>query len=278
MVLKDLVSGRALEVASREFPSIDKDYSLAAALEAAEKHETDRVVATEKGKIRGIVTLRDLIFKLGTMRTGRAYIGGLHVSSFMSEPVEYVSADASLGEALRKMSSGGFTSVPIVENGEPVALIQRWDLARAVSELPEAVDTPVHRVMRSFLVTVNLQARIFHVRQLLNEYDLSVVPVLDEGRFIGVIGVDEIAKVFIDFYETSRGEPKRITPLKYVIVADAVKLRPPLVSPDDSLAEAAAKMLEKRYRATIVLDGDKPVGFVSGLELARFLLEGGVTS
>lgn len=278
MGVKEALEAKAEEVASKEYPAIDKDYSLAEALSVMERYKTDRAVLTEEGRARGIMTLRDVIFKLGTMRTKRAYIGGMHASSFMSEPLVSVGTDASLREALEHMVKGDFTSVPVLSEGKPVALLQRWDLARIVSDLPEAADARVRDHMRSFLVSVNLQTRIFHVRQLLNEYGISVVPVLDEGRFLGVIGVDEIANVFIAYYEAARGEPKRITPLKYVVVADAVKLRPPVVDPDASVAEAAAKMLEKRYRATIVVDGDKPVGFISGVELARFLLEGGLKS
>jgi len=281
MGVKEALQSKALDVASKQYPEIDKDYSLAEALSVIERDRNDRALLTEKGKARGIMTLRDIIFKLGTMRTKQAYIGGLHASNFMSEPLVFVGPDAPLREALEKMVKGDLTSVPVLKGGEgsePLALLQRWDLARLVSDLPEAADARVRDHMRSFLVSVNLQTRIFHVRQLIKEYSVSVLPVLDEGKFIGVIGVDEIAKVFIAYYEGGRGEPRTITPLKYVIVADAVKLRPPVVDPDASVAEAAAKMLEKRYRATIVVDGDKPVGFISGIELARFLLEGGLGS
>ncbi len=276
MGVKEALEARAFEIASKEYPAMDKDYSLAEVLSVIDRYKTDRAILTEEGKARGIMTLRDVIFKLGTMRTKQAYIGGIHASSFMSEPLVSIGIEASLREALEYMVKGDFTSVPVLRNGEPVALLQRWDLARLVSDLPEAADARVSDHMRSFLVSVNLQTRIFHVRQLLNEYSISVVPVLDEGRFIGVVGIDEIANVFIAYYEAARGEPKRITPLKYVVVADAVKLRPPIVDPEASIAEAAAKMLEKRYRAAIVVDGDMPVGFISGVELARFLLEGGL--
>ncbi len=278
MRVAEALNSSVVSIASKEYPAIDKDYSLAEALSVMDKHKTDRVVLTEEGKARGIMTLRDVIFKLGTMRTKHAYIGGMHASSFMSEPLVYVGSEAPLREALEKMVKGDFTSIPVLEDGSPVALLQRWDLARLISDIPEASDARVKDYMRSFLVSVNLQTRIFHVRQLLNEYGISVVPVIDEGRFIGVVGVDEIANVFIAYYESARGEPKRITPLKYVVVADAIKLRPPVVSPDASLAEAAAKMLEKRYRATIVVDNEKPVGFIGGIELARYLLEGGIKS
>jgi CBS domain-containing protein len=267
-----LLETPAGEVAGRAVPALDKDFSLAEALERIERAKTDRAVLTADGRPQGMMTLRDVIFKLATARTKQAYIGGLHASNFMSEPLVSVGPSTTLREALEKMDMGGFTSVPVVTEDSLEGVITRVELAKLVAEEPEASDVPVRDVMRSFIVSVDLQARVLHVRQLLADYDLSVVPVVDEGRFLGVVGVDEIARVFIAYYELARGEPKRHTPLKYVVVADAVKLRPPRVDPDASLAEAADKMASSRYRVVVVVDGDKPVGFVSGLEIARALL------
>ncbi len=275
MTIASLLEKPSRELASNRVPSLDKDYSLAEVLHAMEKAKTDRAVLTEGGEPRGIVTLRDVIFKLGTVRTKQAYIGGLHASNFMSEPLAYVEASNALKKALELMVDRNFTSVPVIEDGRLAGVITRRELAEAVADEPEASDIRAVDVMRSFLVSVDLQARILHVRQLLAQYDLSVVPVMHEGRFVGVVGVDEIAEVFIAYYDLARGEPKRHTPLKYVVVADAVRMRPPRVEPDSSLAEAALKMAETGYRAVIVVDDEKPVGFISGVEIANALLSRG---
>ncbi len=277
MTLASLLEKPSGDVAGSRVPSLDKDYSLAEALRVMERAGVDRAVLTEDGSPRGIMTLRDVIFKLGTVRTKRAYIGGLHASSFMSEPLVTVAPGDPLRSALEAMEKGGFTSVPVVEGGSLVGVVTRSELAGLVAEEPEASDIKVLDVMRSFIVSVSLQDRILHVRQLLASYDLSVVPVVEEGKFVGVVGVDEVAEVFLAYYNLARGEPKRLTSLKYVVAADAVRLRPPKVEPDASLAEAAYKMVESGYRAVIVVDGDRPVGFISGLEIAQAILaRGGV--
>jgi len=103
MAIKELLKARAADVAGGRVPSLDKDYSLMEALRAAEKASVDRVVLTEEGRARGIMTFRDVIFKLATVRTKRAYIGGLHASNFMSEPLVSVEPEASLREALERM-------------------------------------------------------------------------------------------------------------------------------------------------------------------------------
>ena len=259
------------EVMAEKFPVLDKDYSLSALIEEVDKHKTDRAVLTEDGKIRGIVTLRDLIFKLGTVRTKNVSPSAMHASSFMSEPVIHLGKDETLLHAVKEMVNRSFTSIPVTDDEEPVGLVSRWELAQLISQSGDSSRIRARDVMKTPPVVVNLQTRILHVRQLLFQYDLSVIPVMDEGRFVGVIGVDEVANIFLKYYELSRGEPKRITPLKYVIVADGIRLRPPIVDPDSSLAEAVEAMLRKRYRAVIILDNEKPVGIISGLELARVL-------
>ncbi len=271
MVFEELTLRPLKEVMSNDFPQLDKDYSLATALEEMDKYKTDRVVLTEDKTIRGILTLRDVIFKLGTVRTKQTTPSALHASSFMSEPVIHLPPEATLLQAVKEMSERGFTSIPVTVEGKPVGLVSKWELARLVADSPAAADVKVREVMKTPPAVVNLQSRILHVRQLILQYGISVVPVMEEGSFVGVIGIDEIALVFIKYYELARGEPKRITPLKYVIVADAIKLRPPRVDPDASLAEAAELISKHRYRAAVVIDADKPVGLITGHELASAL-------
>ncbi len=270
MVFEDLALRSLGEVMGKAVV-MDKDYSLSAVLEAMERGKTDRAVLTESKKARGIVTLRDVIFKLGTVRTRQTTPSAMHASSFMSEPVEALSPSDTVLRAVSLMVERGFTSVPVVEDGVPVGILSRWEMASLLADSSVAADARVVDYMRTPPVSVDLQARILHVRQLLFQHDLSVVPVLEEGQLVGVVGVDEVALVFIKYYELARGEPKRLTPLKFIIVADAVRLRPPKVTPDASLAEAAKKMLDYRYRAVVVEDQGKPVGIISGHELAKAL-------
>ncbi len=260
------------EVMDPKPPKLDKDLTLTAALEEMDKAKTDRVLLTEEGKLRGILTLRDVIFKLGTVRTKRTTPSALHASSFMSEPVYTLPPGEPLLRATSAMTERRFTSIPVTSgDGEPLGLVSRWELARLLADTPAAADVSVRDFMRVPPVSVTLQTRILHVRQLIFQYDLSVIPVMEEGELIGVVGIDEVALIFIKFYELARGEPKRTTPLKYVIVSDAIRLRPPKVTPDASIAEAAQKMLDYRYRAVVVEDRGKPVGIITGLELAKAL-------
>jgi len=255
-----------------EYPTLDKDYSLSEVLKLMERNKIDRIVLTEDGIVRGIVTLKDILLKLGTVRTRQAAPSALHASSFMTEPVVSAPPDSTLHKIASEMDRGGFTSVPVVEDGEPIGLVTRFEIARELSELPSASDITVRSVMRTPQVSVGLHTRILHARQLIQQYDISVIPVLESGKLVGVIGVDELSTILLKYYELSRETPKRVTPLKYITVGDIVKQRPPRINVDSSLAEAAELMVRSRYRAVIVEDAGRPVGIVSGLELARAII------
>ncbi len=269
-MLEEIGLLKAGEAASDRYPALDKDLSLSNVLRALDKAGVDRAMLLEKKEARGIITLRDILYKLATERTRQASISALHASSFMSEPVISVGPNDPLVKATKLMVENNITSVPVVDSSSYTGvMVGRYELARLLSETPKAADIPVKEYMRTPTVSVNLQTRILHVRQLIFQHDLSVIPVLEDGRFVGVVGVDELATIFVKYYDLARGEPKNITPLKYVIVADAIRMRPPRLDPDASLAEAARQIYDSGYRAVIIIDNDKPVGIVSGLELAK---------
>ncbi|GAB6148100.1 CBS domain-containing protein [Stetteria hydrogenophila] len=258
---------KASSVMGSDVPAVDKGVSLGHVLRLMDKAKVDRAVLVNNGVVRGILTLRDVMSKLALERTRTSVPSALHASSFASEPAVTVGPEDTLARVAGLMVEGGFTSVPVVSgDGKLLGVIARKQLAKVASESPALSDVSVRDYMRTPPVSVNLQTRILHVRQLLLEYDLSVVPVIEEGRFVGVIGVDEVTRMILEYYEI---ETKTRLPLERAVVADAVKLRPPRLTPESRMAEAAYRILESGYRAAVVLDKERVVGIVTGLELAK---------
>jgi len=253
--------------------TVDKNASLTDAIGLLRGAKADRVIVIDGGRVRGIVTLRDLISKLATPSTRMIALSALHISGFMSEPVVHVSEDEPIQKAAASMMEGSFTSVPVVSgNGELQGLIDRLSLASMIEGIEESEEISVADVMRQFPVTLDPMARLLHARQLLLTYDVSVLPIVRNSMLIGVIGLDEIAEAILGFYERSRGEPIRYTPLKYLRVIDAVRVRVPTVDVDATLRDAARSMRQTGYRAVIVAENGIPKGMITGLELAAAII------
>lgn len=102
-----------------------------------------------------------------------------------------VAPDTSLIEARAKMRAGGFRFVPVVDEGHLVGVITDRDI-RAYSE--HGADIETGAVMTREAVTVTPDVSIREVARLLVECDVNGLPVLENGRVVGVITATDVLK------------------------------------------------------------------------------------
>ncbi|MCE4606401.1 MAG: CBS domain-containing protein [Desulfurococcales archaeon] len=253
---------------SRKACIISKDEPLTEALRAMKKCKSDRVILRSKmGDIAGIATKFDVLMKLATERTRMTEPSSWRISSFMSYPVVTIEQNRNVREAIKLMWENGFTSLP-VQAGD-ILIFDKFSIA----ELLVDDRTSVLKISRTPPITLRLSDRILHARMKIAENDASLLPVIgDGGEFAGVIGIDEILDLLIEYYETSRKSPKHLTEISYLTVEDTVRQRPPIVGAGGNIGEAASLMLKNRYRGVVIVDNsEKPVGTITGKELVGYL-------
>lgn len=79
--------------------------------------------AADDGKLLGIFTERDALKCMAAASGGDAGIMQQAVSTVMSTEVTTLPADASMGEAIKTMSQGGYRHLPILNaNGKPTSM------------------------------------------------------------------------------------------------------------------------------------------------------------
>ncbi len=255
---------------SREACIVSKDASLSEALRHMKKCKSDRVLLRFKdGSLRGITTKRDILWKLATERTRMTEPSSWRISGFMSTPLIKGTKEMSVGEAVGLMAENGITSLPLIENDGETVLFDKFSIAEMLAD----DERNVLEISRTPPVTLRLTDRLLHARMKLQETGLSIIPVLDDNReFLGVIGIDEVLEVFIEYYETLRESPKHLTEINNISVDTAVRLRPPTVNTGSTVGEATSLMLKTGYRGVVVLDNTgKPVGIITGDELINYL-------
>lgn len=94
------------------------------------------VVVTEKEKVVGILTERDVLFKL----LGKSKdLSKVKVGAVMTTHPDTLTAADSIAYALNKMAVGGFRHIPIVAPNEPPAIISIRDIIRYITEHVESV-------------------------------------------------------------------------------------------------------------------------------------------
>jgi CBS domain-containing protein len=250
----------------REYPAVDKDETLEHALRVMERYELDRVLAFESKRLVGVMTKRDVMVKLATLRTRSLMPGRLHVSSFMTPNPVTVEPSIPAVEAARIMLEREIGSLPVVdESGDVVGLVTRWEVAQLATYLHDvrAVD-----VMVTAPVTLKTGNRVLHARQVLLQYGLIFVPVVDdEGRPVGYVTVDEVADAFIAIHDVA--ERYRRVRVENLLVDDIMRLRPPVVEPSDTLPRIYEAITARRSKGAVVVREGRVVGMVTLVELMK---------
>jgi len=85
------------------------------------------------------------------------------------------------------MMPGSLRAVPVTDNGRLVGIVTVGDIMRV--PLDQRADTSVAEIMggRAGLYTVSGDTRVLDAIDLLAEHDLEQLPVLDDGRLIGML-------------------------------------------------------------------------------------------
>jgi CBS domain-containing protein len=117
------------------------------------------------------------------------------VSDVMTPGVQSVRMSDTAAEAARLMRDNDIGSLPVLgDNGAPVGVITDRDLAvRLVAEGKDANATRVEEVCSDELVTVGAEDSLDEALQRMAEHKVRRLPVVDDGRLVGMLAQADIA-------------------------------------------------------------------------------------
>lgn len=190
----DGVSG-ALDIAvsdvmTRDVAYVGIDQRLLDALRAMIERGVGGVpVLNGKGRVRGIVTERDVV-KVFTDE-----ICGVSVWELMTKDVVTVGPDVSVVGALRVMVERGFRRLPIVEDRNLIGIVTVMDVIRLLAAnrsrppetLWEALCRNIMEVATPNVVTIRGDRDVGEAAELMMEFNIGALPVLNGGKLIGII-------------------------------------------------------------------------------------------
>jgi len=113
------------------------------------------------------------------------------VSAWMTANPATTSPDNTLAEAYARMREGGFRCIPVVESGELVGMITDRDIRNRAAE-------QVRQAMTAEVVTVTPATSVQEAARLLLECKVGGLPVLEDGRVIGIITVEDVIKFMLN--------------------------------------------------------------------------------
>lgn len=250
--------------------TIDKDQRLSYALEQLDKKGIERLVVVQDGTVTGILTYADIADRLGVSKVVALSIKRLHVSSAMTDTVITVKPEDDVTDVAQLMIERGMSGCPVVDGDDKlVGVITKFQIIKLVDRFDKIKVSEL--MTKEDILQVTPVTRLVKARGDMLAAGYSGLPVTDGGRVLGLITERMVADAMARF-TVEVPDKHRANQVRQIRVVDAMMQQPPLVSPEDSIAAAAAKMLEANLNTLPVVEkGNRLIGMIGATDLTRFV-------
>ncbi len=130
----------------------------------------------------------------GQMVRLRSVLAGLTVNQAYSRRPESLAPNSSLRDAVQLTLRSFQANFPVCEGDRLVGLLTQKKLIEALNNV--GPETPVWNVMETDFRPVNPRDGLFQTQQLLAESQSEALPVIDEGRFLGLITPQDVSEIY----------------------------------------------------------------------------------
>jgi len=219
-------------------------------------------IVDDRGRLRGVIDYRMIVKHRRSQPSMKA-------ENLMYMPPE-ASPDTPLVDIAEHMISHDLRAIPLVEDGRLVGIVSRSDLVRFLKGVPQIRDIPVEEVMTPGPRTVTQNDQIRTALNVLKDIDERNVPVVDDNRVVGVIGVKDISPTLMRPMERSprwsRGREKRLTPEVRSLMNEPIVLKRPV-----DLGTVLDTMVDRGISMVPILEGEGLVGVVTHYDVMEFI-------
>lgn len=108
----------------------------------------------------------------------------------------------SIAEAVALLADRGIGAVPVVEDGRALGVFSERDLVAVLAGGDAAaLSQPVGNVMTAPAVTVAPEDAVLAALSLMTRRRLRHLPVVEDGRMVGIVSIGDLVKYRIDKIE-----------------------------------------------------------------------------
>lgn len=110
-----------------------------------------------------------------------------------------VTPDDTVYSAISRMAEKDVGALPVVEGDVLVGIITERHYARNIAlKGKRSPQTPVKDIMEEALICTHPRHTIDRCMRLMTEHRVRHLPVVDEGKILGIVSVGDIVKCIID--------------------------------------------------------------------------------
>jgi len=142
----------------------------------------------------------------------------IFVKDIMTRYVKSIDPEKTIGEAARTMTRLKIGSLIVIKSGKPLGILTEGDVSRALGRSLDPTRTRVKAIMSKRLLTTTPDERVEVAAKLMADAKVKKLPVVNEGRLIGIVTQTDIVSSSFDL----------VTSLKEMVRA---RYRPPDFQP-----------------------------------------------
>ncbi|MDB5697505.1 MAG: hypothetical protein JWN69_309 [Alphaproteobacteria bacterium] len=113
-----------------------------------------------------------------------------------------VEGDSSVGDAINLLAEKRIGALPVVDQGAVLGVFSERDVIYCLrSDGPTMLGWAVSRVMTAPAITVTVDVSVLSAMSQMTRRRIRHLPVVDDGRLIGIVSIGDLVKFRIDRIE-----------------------------------------------------------------------------
>ncbi|MBP2147092.1 CBS domain-containing protein [Methanofollis sp. W23] len=240
------------------------------------KHKISRLPVTEGTHLIGIITKKDLAYRLRQTEPvwRRRPIDRIPVSILMTSTPMTIDPETEIRDIAAIMLDRMVNGLPVIHEGELLGIVTKSDLLR--SEVAGALGVPVTGLMEEPM-TVNRYHSLDHIIDLLSEREEKLIVVNNNGTIAGIITETNLA--FFEYVNESGGIPEKDIKMlrkeesggrkafRHVTEVSAIAedfMTNPVVTapPEATAAKVVQTMIDHHINSVVITRGNEILGIV----------------
>ena len=121
--------------------------------------------------------------------------------------VATIQPDATVAELIAGLAEHNIGAMVVLASSGLEGIVSERDVVRQLHKQgPEVLDSPVSKIMTSVIATCAKADTIDAISALMTEKRVRHVPVLDNGKLIGIVSIGDVVKNRIDELEAEHAQ------------------------------------------------------------------------